>query len=477
MGIVSRTFSSSSLPILLLFPFLALSTFSTAFLCPRGSDFKGVSIPSQLLHVHKTEKGRRFSTPSPRAVRVKDLGGKLLSGRRVFPRSTVKQIKGQAMYVLRNFCIRPYKQGGVTFFDLQRPIHALRVCNEVGYHNYSVSSISKPPLHFFTGARWISSASALILPLTAGNPWHFLHHLLPLTLVLQRHGNWFSNASVHIHPTLAKRHFSGRPPPSNYFSVFRFPWWPLLSAATPHSFNLSQVDHLEIFEDSRRKHSGSATLNGDMVCYARGILGTPQTFDTEESSSRKLLLPPKIVQLFRSKAVRLATGKRLESCHRKDRNMKKPLMGIIVRAGTRKLCNLPDLVQVARNEGFEVELISFEKMNVFEQIRASQRINVLVGVHGAGITNVFWLRNGSALIEMYPDVPTEHAKTGKNVNQATNYGRFAYLAGVDHYVYISVRKQNRLQPNVNFRKLDMVMDVSIFQKLMKAVKPSFKTAC
>lgn len=57
----------------------------------------------------------------------------------------------------------------------------LELCNEFRCAAYPVSANKKTfPCH---RAKWVTDASAVVLPLTNGNPWHFMHHLLPLTQV------------------------------------------------------------------------------------------------------------------------------------------------------------------------------------------------------------------------------------------------------------------------------------------------------
>lgn len=57
-------------------------------------------------------------------------------------------------------------------------------------------------------------------------------------------------------------------------------------------------------------------------------------------------------------------------------------MGLIVRKGTRKLCNLKEVAEAGARAGFRVELVSFEEMDVHEQIKATTRFDFFVAVHG-----------------------------------------------------------------------------------------------
>lgn len=79
----------------------------------------------------------------------------------------------------------------------------------------------------------------------------------------------------------------------------------------------------------------------------------------------------------------------------------------------RSLINIPDLLeQCARAEkrrgtwlpGWRVRCVAFEfgAMGVAADVRAARAADVLVGTHGAGLTNSFYMRRGSSLVEVRP---------------------------------------------------------------------------
>eukprot|EP00475_Leptophrys_vorax_P040562 TRINITY_DN7543_c0_g2_i2.p1 TRINITY_DN7543_c0_g2~~TRINITY_DN7543_c0_g2_i2.p1 ORF type:complete len:424 (+),score=102.56 TRINITY_DN7543_c0_g2_i2:161-1273(+) len=51
---------------------------------------------------------------------------------------------------------------------------------------------------------------------------------------------------------------------------------------------------------------------------------------------------------------------------------------------------------------FELEIAQFEKMSFFDQIKAAEDADVIMGVHGNGLTHVLWMKPGSTLVEIFP---------------------------------------------------------------------------
>lgn len=66
--------------------------------------------------------------------------------------------------------------------------------------------------------------------------------------------------------------------------------------------------------------------------------------------------------------------------------------------GARKIVNEDDVDQVLAAYGFEK--VYFERLSFFEQIQLMHETTVLLGVHGAGMTNMFFLQDGAKVLEM-----------------------------------------------------------------------------
>ncbi|XP_052142697.1 beta-1,2-xylosyltransferase XYXT1-like [Oryza glaberrima] len=87
----------------------------------------------------------------------------------------------------------------------------------------------------------------------------------------------------------------------------------------------------------------------------------------------------------------------------------RPRLMIISRRHPRKLMNVEEVVRVAERIGFEV-VIGDPPFNVDvgEFAREVNRADVLMGVHGAGLTNSVFLPTGAVLIQVVPYGKMEH---------------------------------------------------------------------
>ncbi|KAA8498886.1 hypothetical protein FVE85_6471 [Porphyridium purpureum] len=76
-----------------------------------------------------------------------------------------------------------------------------------------------------------------------------------------------------------------------------------------------------------------------------------------------------------------------------------------------------------RRANTQLRAIFFEGMSLAEQIKAMQETDVMISVHGAGITNVLWMRRGGALVEILPPA------------YVANFGTNAVRAGLDYVAF------------------------------------------
>ncbi|CAK0784591.1 hypothetical protein CVIRNUC_007795 [Coccomyxa viridis] len=84
-------------------------------------------------------------------------------------------------------------------------------------------------------------------------------------------------------------------------------------------------------------------------------------------------------------------------------------VALIERSNTRHIVNLPDILTACNEElqaaGRQAHCtaLSFDGVNDFPALlRELQTVDVLVGVHGAGLINSFFMRPGSAMVEIFP---------------------------------------------------------------------------
>ncbi|RNF11700.1 glycosyltransferase [Trypanosoma rangeli] len=70
------------------------------------------------------------------------------------------------------------------------------------------------------------------------------------------------------------------------------------------------------------------------------------------------------------------------------------------RGRTRRLTNIPDIVQIMQSMGFDSQVVAFETLPIREQLRIVTMTDLLIGVHGNGLMWLQFLPPGSAVIEL-----------------------------------------------------------------------------
>jgi hypothetical protein len=75
-------------------------------------------------------------------------------------------------------------------------------------------------------------------------------------------------------------------------------------------------------------------------------------------------------------------------------------ISFILRKGTREITNI-DFVK-DKLQSYNINYIYLENHNVKEQLEIIANTDILIGVHGAGLSWCIFMKNGSTLIEMYP---------------------------------------------------------------------------
>lgn len=68
------------------------------------------------------------------------------------------------------------------------------------------------------------------------------------------------------------------------------------------------------------------------------------------------------------------------------------------RANCRKVANEPELLNLLYEYNFE--LIYFEDFNFTEQVEIMRNVDIIVGLHGANLTNILFMQEGTILIEL-----------------------------------------------------------------------------
>jgi len=71
----------------------------------------------------------------------------------------------------------------------------------------------------------------------------------------------------------------------------------------------------------------------------------------------------------------------------------------------------------------DIKIVDFAKLPLAEQLKTAQHTDILVGVHGAGLTNGMFLQPGSAMVEILP--PTLNHKGFRNLAKLCSHQYFS----------------------------------------------------
>ncbi|XP_078176629.1 beta-1,2-xylosyltransferease XAX1-like isoform X2 [Carex rostrata] len=227
-------------------------------------------------------------------------------------------------------------------------------------------------------------------------------------------GNFFHDMSDVLIPLfLTTSHFKGE---VQYFITNYKPWWvhryqPLLS-------KLSNYDVINFDEDE------------EVHCFPHSFLGLIR--------DRDLIIYPNPTRNPRNYSMVNFTKFLRDSLSlKRDRPIilgeslkQKPRMLIISRAGTRKLLNQKEVAAMAEGLGFQVIIkeASPDQLQSFAELVNS--CDVLLAVHGAGITNQIFLPTEAVMVQIVP--------WGKMDWMATNFygqpARDMKLRYVEYYI-------------------------------------------
>ena len=82
---------------------------------------------------------------------------------------------------------------------------------------------------------------------------------------------------------------------------------------------------------------------------------------------------------------------------------------LVQRLLKRFILNIEELAEAVRHLGAEAVVCRLESMPLYEQVYQIRRADVVVGMHGSGLSNVRLMRRGTGLIEIIPYQARGHA--------------------------------------------------------------------
>jgi len=246
---------------------------------------------------------------------------------------------------------------------------------------------------------------------------------------------------------------------SQYFGAINYCHWvldilPRVGLLENCGYNLNDIDHF-IFNNYKAKFQIDS-LNKLGISESKII-----TSDlSPEIMAENALIPSLHMHPANSGSPWVAKylqGKFLDNKSNKSRRI------YINRTGVdkRKVLNENELIEfLEKKYGFEN--ITMHNYNIFEQARIANEAEVIVGPHGAALTNIVFSNAGTKLIEIFSPV----------------YGTWTYyitakMAGLDYYNFIGDDFDNSLDifnskklPNSYFGKKDILVDINKLDKLL-----------
>lgn len=110
-----------------------------------------------------------------------------------------------------------------------------------------------------------------------------------------------------------------------------------------------------------------------------------------------------------------------------------------IRARGRKVRNEADLRRMLAQRGFEC--VYPEEMDFAAQVRLFSRAKLVIGQHGAGLSNLLFMQPGTRLIEVHRKLIGRHRSEFGQVRRSyryfPGYGKLAIMNGVHYRVHMS----------------------------------------
>lgn len=193
-------------------------------------------------------------------------------------------------------------------------------------------------------------------------------------------GNYFHDFTDVLVPLfLTSHHFNGEV----RFLVSNFRAWWLMKYKEIFR-NLSKYEIIDLDKDDRVR------------CFKHVVIGLNAHNDMVINAS---MSHNGISMVDFTKFLRHAYALPRDSPISMDR--KKPRMFIVARSRTRRFMNLEQVIQMAKEVGYEV-VVGEAEANVGHFARIVNGCDVMMGLHGAGLTNSVFLPSNGVLVQIVP---------------------------------------------------------------------------
>ncbi|CUG82572.1 membrane-associated protein, putative [Bodo saltans] len=296
--------------------------------------------------------------------------------------------QGKCFYLVKNFCV---VRGQLTMFhdpsDQSSRTIKLRMCNEFSQHSPTIRlAYRSEPMPPMLPAPLNTITKGWVLQFWCQDLFHMTLSLMPAFHTKQYLG---PHPDVFIRIAKGVRRKGGYcrvklGDPRNWKDVknkkwggdkqFPFagnPYWPFYRVITPDPHRV-----FPLYPGSTAKSS----------CYTNGVID-------------KVYLKDLVGDQARNYSGSLLNS--LEVVRGPARQCRKYRLTMIDRRGkTRRLTNVPTLVDIALRKGFIAESVALETLPIREQLRLITSTDVLMGMHGNGMTWLQFLPPGSAVVEL-----------------------------------------------------------------------------
>lgn len=140
----------------------------------------------------------------------------------------------------------------------------------------------------------------------------------------------------------------------------------------------------------------------------------------------------------------------------------------------RKVLNEQELVEHLRTK-FPINSVCFEDLNFSEQVELMQQTKILISIHGAGLSNMLFMKEGSTVVELIPkkNFPFDYHFGRNSFGYDSSYLRLADALGHSyHYIECETdakffRRTEIANIKVDANKLDDILGGFLWSKSSK----------
>ena len=281
-------------------------------------------------------------------------------------------------------------------------------------------------------------------------------------------GNHFHDFSDVIIPLyLTSRQYNGE---VQFLITDKRPWWIAKFKAI-----LKKLSRYELMDIDREQ---------EVHCFPSVIVGLKRNVKEMSIDPSKYSYSMSDFREFLRSCYSL---KRVNAIKLRDDQHKMPQLLIISRKRTRSLTNIGEITKMASSLGYKVT-VAEPTMNVSKFAELVNSCDVLMGVHGAGLTNIVFLPKNAILIQIVPFgdfewlARTDYGEPTKDMNVkyleykiSTEESTLVQQYPPDHVVFkdpYSIQKQGFIAfKSVYMDKQNVKLDVNRFRPtLLKALE-------